>query len=73
MAISKIDLELDEMGRGHLFIDGVEMSGIVSAIVINAKAQKMTEVTLTINAARIRFTGRATVTTVQDIAAEIVD
>ncbi len=60
MNIREVVLEVDEIGRGRLLVDGLAVPQ-VRAVQIEAKAQEVTQVRVTLAPVRVRFAGKAEV------------
>ena len=49
----KVEIDIDERGRGRVIVDGVDMSDKVQRIFVDADAHYVTEVTLTLSPVQI--------------------
>ncbi len=63
--ISEVVLEVNEKGQGRLVVDGEPLLR-VRDVQIDARAQQLTKVHVTLAPVRVRFVGAAEVVTVQE-------
>ena len=59
MAMRTVDIEINQIGKGKILIDGQDISGMVRGVAFSAEVDKLTTVTVTLIPEVVRIRGLA--------------